>query len=76
MRAKLSTVAVVFTAAFAVEVDGPHAGAASIVNRLSAEFDDVVVYSHENHHQFPWTEDAKDAFRWRWPGVTLVTHLR
>jgi hypothetical protein len=73
MHSKLSTVVVVFTAAFAIEIDGSHARAASLVNRLSAEFDDVVVYSHENHHQFPWTEHAKEAFRRRWPGVTLVT---
>lgn len=65
-------VVLVFTASFAAEIDGSHARAASLLNRLASEFSNVIVYSHKNHFTYPWTEEHFKLFRTRWPSVHLV----
>jgi hypothetical protein len=65
-------VILVFTASFAAEIDGSHARAASLLNRLASEFSNVIVYSHKNHFTFPWTEEHFKLFHTRWPSVQLV----
>lgn len=53
-------------------VDGAQARAASLLDRLTHEFQSVAVYSHEAHPHHPWTEASRAAFRRRWPGIELV----
>lgn len=65
-------VVLVFTYAFAAEIDGSHARAASLLNRLASEFSNVIVYSHKNHPLYPWADEEVEAFHRRWPNVRLV----
>ncbi|WP_206244936.1 glycosyltransferase family 4 protein [Novosphingobium terrae] len=65
-------VVLIFTSSFAAEIDGSHARAASLLNRLASEFSNVMVYSHKNHPSHPWTEESVKLFHSRWPSVHLV----
>jgi hypothetical protein len=43
-----------------------------LLDRLTATFGDVVVYSYDNHPEFPWTRVNIEAFQRRWPTAELV----
>ncbi|MCK0195795.1 glycosyltransferase [Ancylobacter sp. 6x-1] len=65
-------IAVYFYGAFSPEADGCHARVCSLLDRLVLSFPRVVVYSYDNHPDFPWKERNIQAFHQRWPGVELV----
>jgi Glycosyl transferases group 1 len=65
-------ISIYFYGAFIPEADGCHARVCSLLDRLSAVFRNVAVYSFDNHPDFPWTPANVEAFRARWPGVELV----
>ncbi len=63
---------VYFYGAFSPEFDGCHARVRSLLDRLTATFAEVAVYSYDNHPDFPWKPANVEAFRLRWPNVELV----
>jgi hypothetical protein len=67
-----SKILVYFYGAFTPESDGCHARVCSLLDRLSANFAEVSVYSYDNHPDFPWKPVNVEAFRSHWPNVELV----
>ena len=65
-----------FLGAFIPQIDGAHMRATSLLDRLAAEFPNVVVYAFENHDEYSWDAERQLQFKRRWPTVELVLEPR
>ena len=76
MATETKCVTLFFLGAFIPEIDGAHSRAASLLDRLAAEFSSVAVYAYENHGEYSWDEDRQRLFKARWPTVELILEQR
>ncbi len=57
---------------FLPTANGSHVRFASMLDRLASEFQNLTLYTYQDHPDCPWDLHSEAAFRDRWPGVELI----
>lgn len=65
-------VTVFYYGCFLPVANGGNTRLVELLDRLTGEFERVLLCCYGNHPHAPWTKEAADLFAARWPGIELV----